>query len=395
MPSDASVPPRITSLKIQNYRVLRNVELKEIKPFCVFVGANGSGKSTIFDVFAFLSECFSSGLRRAWDRRGRFRELRSRGREGEIQFEIKYREDKRSPVVTYILNIDEDRGGPFVSHEILSWRRGSRGRPFKFLEFRSGNGSAVSGDVPDSEDSRTDERLTSREMLAVNTLGQFEKHPRVTALRDFVTGWHLSYLSVDDPRGSPEAGPQEHLSRTGDNLANVIQYLSEQHPNTLKMILDRLATHIPMLEHVEATKLEDGRLLLKFKDKTFLTPVLPKYVSDGTIKLLAYLVLLQDPAPASLIGIEEPENFFYPGLLADLAEECQIATANTQIMATTHSPQFLSALSPEAVWVLNRGDDGFTSATRVSEICGVPEMTEAGALLSDLWMEKYFTQPVA
>ena len=57
--------PRIESLRVENYRALRRVELKNLTPMTVLLGPNGSGKSTIFDVFSFLSECFQSGLRSA------------------------------------------------------------------------------------------------------------------------------------------------------------------------------------------------------------------------------------------------------------------------------------------------------------------------------------------
>src|SRR5436305_119003 len=58
---------RVESLRVQNYRSLKDVELKNLTPLTVFLGPNGSGKPTLFDVFAFLSECFSEGLGRAWD----------------------------------------------------------------------------------------------------------------------------------------------------------------------------------------------------------------------------------------------------------------------------------------------------------------------------------------
>lgn len=387
-----SSPPRIISLKVENYRALRSLELRNISPFTVFIGPNGSGKSTVFDVFAFLSECFTQGLRKAWDARGRFRELRSRGQDGPIRIELQYKESRDTPRITYILEIDEDSRGPFVSHEALRWRRYSHGRPFHFLEFRQGQGVAISGELPDEQDERIEEALSSREALAVNTLGQFEKHPRVSALRTFITGWHLSYLSAQDPRGTPEAGPQEHLSRTGDNLANVIQYLSEQYPELLHDILDTLARRVPRLERVESKVLEDGRLLLRFKDAPFTTPVLARYASDGTIKMLAYLVLMRDPNPPPLIGIEEPENFLHPRLLFELAEECRIATQSTQLMVTTHSPEFVNALRPEEVWVLDRDARGYTHARLTKESQLVSDMMEAGAQLGDLWMEGYFQE---
>lgn len=382
--------PRIESLKVERYRALHHLELRQITPLTVFLGPNGSGKSTIFDVFAFLSECFSVGLRKAWDRRGRFRELRTRGASGPIVIEIKYRERPDSPLITYHLSIDENAKGPFVAEEWLHWKRKSFGAPFRFLDFREGAGRVVSGEVPDEQDERVDERLSSSETIAVNTLGQLAKHPRVTALRRFITGWYLSYLSADSTRGVAEAGPQERLSPTGDNLPNVIQYLKEQHPDRLNEILATLSRRIPRLEQVNADVMPDGRLLLQIKDAPFEQPILARFASDGTLKLLAYLTILYDPDPAQLIGIEEPENYLHPRLLPELAEECRQATARTQLLVSSHSPFFVNALRPEEVWVLYRDENGYTRARRAAEMKGIREFIEEGALLGHLWLEGHF-----
>ena len=139
----------------------------------------------------------------------------------------------------------------------------------------------------------------------------------MAALRDFITGWYVSYLSVESARGQPEAGPQERISKTGDNLANVIQYLGERHPVQLDCIFKVLRARVPRIERVSADTMPDGRLLLQIKDAPFDHPVLARFASDGTLKMLAYLVLLYDPEPPPFIGIEEPENFLHPRLLPD------------------------------------------------------------------------------
>jgi len=284
--------PRIEELSVINYRALRNLNLKGLTPLTVFLGPNGSGKSTIFDVFAFLSECFSVGLRKAWDKRGRFKELRTRGSDGAIVFELKYREKPKSPIITYHITIEEGRKGPYVAEEWLQWRRGSKGKPCRFLDFEMGAGKVITGEEPDERDQRMEERLDSPEMIAANTLGQLAKHPRVSALRRFITGWYLSYLTADNTRGTPEAGPQERLSATGDNLPNVIQYLKEQHEDRLDQILKTLSRRVPQLEKVYAELMPDGRLLLQIKDAPFERPILAKFTSDGTLKMLAYLTVL-------------------------------------------------------------------------------------------------------
>lgn len=392
-PADRAAPV-ITSLRVRNYRALHDLELKDLTPLAVFVGPNGSGKSTLFDVFAFLSECFTVGLRKAWDKRGRFRELRTRGSAGPIVIELKYREPpilgEISPLITYHLAVNEDRGGPFVEEEWLRWNRKGRGRPFKFLDFHCGQGEVTSGDLPDEDDTRIPEALDSRDLLAVSTLGQLAKNPRVVALRRFVTDWYLSYLTADSTRGVPEAGPQERLSLSGDNLPNVMQYLKEQHPDRLSEITDVLTARIPQLERVEASVLADGRLMLQIKDAPFAEPILARFTSDGTLKMLAYLTILYDPSLPQLIGIEEPENQLHPRLLPVLAEECREAAARAQLLVTTHSPFFVNGLRGDETWVLYRDDLGHTRARRASAMLGVTAFLDEGAQLGDLWMEGFF-----
>lgn len=212
----------------------------------------------------------------------------------------------------------------------------------------------------------------------------------MAALREFITDWYVSYLTVDDTRGQPEAGPQERLSKTGDNLANVIQYLKEQHPDHLESIFAVLKQRVPRLEQVLADPMPDGRLLLQIKDAPFDQPVLSRFASDGTLKLLAYLLVLYDPDPPQFIGIEEPENYLHPRLLPELTEECRGATARSQLIVTTHSPNFLNGTKPSEVRALYRDEAGFTQAKRAADIQGIQEFVAAGASMGHLWLEGRF-----
>lgn len=396
MTSRTWTPPRIERVRVKNFRVLREVELFEITPLSVLLGPNGSGKSTFFDVFAFLAECFTDGLRRAVGSRGdgSLRDLRSRDSGGPISLELSYREGYEGAnwpfLITYHLEINEDNGRPVVGREWMHWKRQSYGAPFRFLDYERGIGSVITGEVPEKLDTQVERRLTGADVLAVSTLGQLAENPRVKALRDFVTGWHLSHLSAKEMRQIPTAGPQEHLSRSGDNLVNVIEHLKENHPDRLETIFEALRRRIPQIERVDPTMLPSGHLLLMIKDAPFSQAVQARYASDGTMKLLAYLVQLHDPAPPSLIGIEEPENFLHPKLLRELAEECDQAAANTQLIVTTHSPFFIDGLAPRQVWAMTRDNTGYTKAKRIADMQGVQTMLDTGASLGQLWMENYF-----
>ncbi len=170
----------------------------------------------------------------------------------------------------------------------------------------------------------------------------------------------------------------------------MIQYLSEEHPGRLKLIFDKLRERVPKIEKVTAHPMPDGRLLLQIKDAPFAKPVMARFASHGTLKMLAYLALLHDPAPPPFIGIEEPENFLHPRLLHDLAEDCRGAADSTQIVVTTHSPFFLDALRPEEVRVLWRDESGYTQCHSLNQNEKVEAFMDAGAQLGDLWMEGHF-----
>lgn len=388
MTAEPPARPVIKRLTIRNYRVLRDVTFADLTPLTVLFGPNGSGKSTVFDVFAFLHEVFTTNLRRAWDRRNRIGEIRSRASDGPVEFELKYRERPSSRLVTYRLAIDEEGGVPLVVDETMRWSTAPKqGRPKEILKFSRGGGFVYDEQRGDY----LEESLDSADLLAVSTLGQLGRHPRVAALRRFIAGWYLSYVSANSTRAVPDAGPQERLSATGDNLPNVIQYLQERHPDLLRTIFQVLGERVPALESVLPELLPDGRLLLRLKDRPFDEPILAKFASDGTLKLLAYLTVLYDPSPAPIIGIEEPENQLHPRLLPLLADEARRAAGGqSQLLVTTHSPYFVDALRPRELWLLYRGDDGYARTLRASEVAAVDAMMNEGAQLGSLWMEGYF-----
>ena len=303
---------------------------------------------------------------------------------------MKYREEPGTPIITYHLSIGEDTEVPFVETEWLQWRPSSRGKHVRFLNFHHGTGSVIPGETPDKTDKPVDEQLDDRSTLAANMFGQSAQHPRVSNLRRFITDWHLSNLSTAATREPTETAPQKRLSETGGNLPNVIQYLQERYPERLEKIISILSDRVPRLEKVDTELMMDGRRLLRIKDAPFEQPILAKFASDGTLKLLSYLTLFHDPQPPQLIGIEEPENYLHPRLLTGLVGECLEVSAMSQLIITTHSPRFVNELSADEVWMLYRDEQGFTVCKRASEMLGIEQLLDAGAKLGQLWMEGHF-----
>jgi predicted ATPase len=383
---------RIERLRVQNYRVLRDVTFQNLTPLTVLCGANGSGKSTVFDVFAFLNQAFIRGLRPAWDDRNRIDAIRSRGHEGPVSFEIAYRApnlEGQWRKVTYRLAIDQQGTMPVVVSESLRWFTApAQGRPRGILSFDRGQGSVYDEESGEYEH----ETLASPDLLAVSALGQLQSHPRVRVLRDFIQGWYLSYISAGETRSTPTSGPEPRLTPNGDNLANVIQYLEEEHSDRLTRIFGILSERVPQLENVLPRRLDDGRLLLRLKDRPFEEPILSRFASDGTLKLLAYLTVLHGPTQPEVIGFEEPENQLHPRLVPILAEEIRDVSGTSQVLVTTHSPEFLTEVRPGELWMLSRESDGFTTVQRASDDAKVVAMVEAGATLGSLWSEGYLAK---
>ncbi len=424
---------KIEGFRVKNFRTLKDVTLgrlwnlqkaEPLTPLTAVIGKNGAGKSTLFDAFGFLADCLKTGVEEACDARGRggFNRLLTQGETGPIEFEVYYKQDGNARPMTYELSIAVDKGGrPYVLQERLRQRRKGQkhGRPFSFLILNDGKGVVWKGDKDgeqiddadgsfdllrliqkiESDETREESRetevieLSDKRKLGIATLGSLKQHPRIAAFRQFIEGWYLSYFTPDAARSLPLAGPQKHLNIHGDNLGNVVQYMEREHPRRFQTILNRIAEKIPGVDKIKTEPTSDGRLLLCFNDKGFEDPFYSQQMSDGTLKVFAYLLLLEDPTPPPFLCIEEPENGLYHKLLEALAAEFrQHATGRkggSQVFITTHQPYFVDALEPNEVWILEKDEYGCSTVRRAGDDHIVQSMVSEGLPLGGLWYSDY------
>jgi len=388
---------KLESIRLKNFKAFQNAEMRDIPSFCVIVGANGTGKSTIFSLFGFLKDALTSNVNTALVRLGGsrgFEEVRSRGATGPIEIELKFRDSPGQPLTTYFLQINQKDGRAFVERETLKYRRGSKGKPWNFLDFSNGGGLAVTNEMDSVEDEhalqRENQVLKSPDLLAVKGLAQFKRFPAVVALGNLIENWYVSDFHISKARPEQEAGYAEHLSREGENLSLVIQYLYQNHRSTFDTIIDLLKKRVPGVTSIEAKTTEEGRVLLKFQDGAFQDPFLARYVSDGTIKMLAYLTLLYDPSTHPLLCVEEPENQLYPRLLLELAEEFRsYAYRGGQVFVSTHSPDFLNATRIEEVFWLEKRN-GYTQIKRAADDAQIAAYMRDGDQMGYLWKQGFF-----
>ena len=402
--------PVIEGIRIKNYGVLKditlgyvlsNTNIRPLTSLVTVIGKNGTGKSTLFDAFGFVADCFKLGVEQACYENGRrgYQSIKSKDSIGPIEFEITYRENQNSRPITYNLAIELDKSGrPYIQYERLRQRRQGEkyGNSYSFLNITNGNGKVWAGNtLEDTEDSKdTPVHLSFLDMPAITTLGALKEHPRITKFRNFIQGWYLCYFTPSEARDLPMSGPQKHINKTGSNLSNVIQYMEQAKGRKhVQNILDSIAQKIPGISNIYTKRTDDGRLLLCFQEKGFDTPHYVQKMSDGTIKLVAYMILLEDPEIAPLICMEEPENGLYHNLLTILASELRNKVAESkgknQMFITTHSPFFVNALSPDEVWILEKQNTGFSTISRASDMPLIQNLAKE-IPLGDLWYSEYF-----
>lgn len=403
---------KIEGVRINNFGPLKDIVIGKtlsnqgsavLSNVTAIIGSSGNGKSTLADAFGFLADCLEIGVEAACDEknRGGFTQIRSQGVSEPIKFELYYRESSITRPITYELEIDEDNmGRPYVKEERLRQRVEKRGWPLSFLFLQNGKGYAYEGKEGGEDDTgrsvngkKIDVELADTRKLGIVTLGAMKQYERIEKFLDFLKSWYLCYFSPDEARHIQTVAPQPHLNRTGSNINNVAQYMFRENKKGFMKVLEDIQKKLPNIEKIEPVKFDNGQMMLKFWEKGFKSAFYSPKMSDGTLKLFAYYLLLHESNPRQLVFIEEPENGLYHQYLKLLAEE-MVESAGTgftkQLFVTTHSPFFVNALSPENVWVLQKGEDGFSTAKRASEYRFVKELSEEGVPLGDMWYSKYF-----
>lgn len=407
---------KIEGIRIQNYGPLKDVVLgktrtdqqaQALSNLVAVIGASGSGKSTFSDAFGFITDCLEIGVEGACDanNRGGYERLRTQGAEEPISFELYYRETSNTRPITYELVIDQDRlGRPYVKEERLRQRVDKYGRPRSFLHLQEGKGYAFAGSEKENEGQDDDGSITGEKIdvelsdirrPGIVTLGAMKQYERIEKFLAFLKSWYLCYFSPDAARSMQSAAPQQYLNRNGNNINNVAQYMYRENRREFEKVLKDIQTKLPGIEKIEPKEFDNGQMMLQFWETGFDRAFYSPKMSDGTLKLFAYYLLLNEKNPRQLVFIEEPENGLYHHYMCSLADEMRRNVGRgftKQLFVTTHSPFFVNALAPEDVWVLKKNGQGYSTVKRASEFSCVKELAEEGVSLGDMWYSEYFEE---
>jgi len=375
-----------------------------LTPVTALIGRNSTGKSTVLEALSFLADCLRDGVSAAASagRRGGFTEMRTFGACGTMELEVAVDAPDRSCVLDYLLRLACDaHGRPAVESELVRrlLEAPDGKRAFQdVLRLENGQGSVRSSGSVVAEDASAllAAGVVDLRKPGLSTYGTLVEQPELRALLSTMTRWYFYRFDADAARTSRIGGGHRHVSPRGDNLANVVQYLEEESPHELQVLLQRISSRMPGLGAVRTSRSPDGKVLLRFEGPAGTHPVYLDRVSEGTLKLFTYLLLMEDPTPRPLVCLEEPESGLYHDMIEPLAAEFRRHASSAtgadpavQVLFTTHHPYLLDALRPEEVWVLERQEDGLSSARRLGDDPVVTGMFAQGVGLSALWYGSY------
>ena len=420
---------RLESLHIKNYGCLADLELTDLPSLAIFVGANGSGKSTLFDVFAFLRESLRDDVSMALRRRSGLSAVRTMGCAGPIEIEMQVRLDapdrngaKRETCLTYQVAIDQDGDRPYVAFERCSYTDDGTVPIETRVAFEISRDSRET--TKDDSAAAERDRLLPRDRLALEQPFPalfWYSEAQVTARRDsdegpdaetpghpdlsemmadqhvagrlqrFLLDAYLSNVEVARAKRPSDASGDRWLSEDGDNLAEVIRRLKDEDQHGLDKAVGSAKRMIPGLAGVSVAEMPDGRAYLQLKDDTYDKSFGALHVSDGSIKVLAYLVLLNEPERRPLLCIEEPENFLYPTVMWDLIDEIRgyVRRGDAQVLIATHSPDLVDAANPDEVFWLSKAG-GETKVYRVNDDPQLVAQHGYGDHLGRMWQSGAF-----
>ncbi len=309
----------LKSIHIENFRSLRKVDLP-LKPLTVLVGPNASGKSNALKALDVLNNLMAD------EKLPAVSEIQNHlwaGEANQIDFQL-HAQVGGLPTV-YRLELKAEEDNPFAAEELLV-------DGVKVISIQDGDG------VVQDEDGKNETRYRSSK-LALRSAGDYGDKPITNALTEFMKGWE-----VYNPRPDLIRRMLEKSSSDDDSLlSEALLFWHEHDPDRFRNVSDSLeaATNFRM-DRRTIDGVDQPCLLEGYKN-----PIPLADASDGTLRLVMYNVLLNDPRLPPLNAIEEPEHNLHPGALKDLAKILRQMTERSQVIITTHSSQLLDAFSSE------------------------------------------------
>ena len=350
---------KINHIKIGGFRRLRSVEIS-VRPFMVLIGTNGVGKTSLLDAFSVLSASASERLNDTLSRLGGIGSLLTRGKCEDLSFVVDMKVPGHNPL-EYELHLAQKATGYSIASERLSQQRSGYQNPFKHID--SSDGDIKYYETEENRLVRPDWEHNVLETSLAQVPKMFRESEELRKILATATQYHALDVGPRAPVKMPQSmKPASLPGPDGEDLVPYLYYLREADRERFDVIIDSLQTAFSDFEELNFPPVAAGMLAMTWKDKRFSKPIYMNELSEGTLRFIWLVSLLQSPNLSTVTMIDEPEVSLHPELLSLLADLMREAAKRTQLIVATHSDRLIRFLKPEEVLVMDIDEDGFASA---------------------------------
>ena len=371
---------KVRRIHIAGFRRLRDIQI-EMRPLMVLIGANGVGKSSVLDAVSLLSATAGGTMNKALNSLGGVKDVCSRGQCETIALDAAMDCPGYEPL-QYQLELEAKGQGYAIPLEMLSQSREGYSAPFKHIEARYDDIRYF--DPEQSRLVRPSWEHNPLESALSQVPKMFTQPEELRRTLYSVTQYHVLDVGPRAPVKLPQQmKPAQLPGEDGEDLVPFLYNLRETDHDRYEAVEDALRSAFPGFESLNFPAAAAGMLSLTWKEKQFRDPIFAHQLSEGTLRFLWLVSLLQSPNLSTVTMIDEPEVSMHPELLSLLADLMRAAAKRTQIIVATHSDRLIRFLEPSEVVVMDLGEDGY-AATQWADSMDLEEWLKEYAL-DEVW----------
>ncbi len=350
---------RFTDIEINGFRGLKNVSI-QMRPFCAMIGANGAGKTSFLDALWLLANSAQGRLNDSLSELGGLTSILTYGGNDELALSISKEVTGYQPL-KYSLKLNPGGTGYRIGSESLTQLRTGFKEPFLHIQ-------AIQAQIQYFDPERKLVRPNWEYNTLETALAQVPKmfqDPEVFRNRlASSTFYHVLNVGPRSPVRLPQPmQPAKLPGRDGEELVSCLYTLRESERSRFEAVEDALRSAFPAFERLDFPPVAAGTIALAWRDKRYSRPFYMHQLSEGTLRFLWIVTLLQSPGLTAMTMLDEPEVSLHPELLSILSELMREASKRTQLVIATHSDRLVGFLKPEEVLCLDSQEDGSTAAT--------------------------------
>jgi predicted ATPase len=358
---------RFSKLQVSGFRRLHNLDTP-LSSLNVLIGANGVGKTSILEVMRLLAASAAGRLQETIALAGGLGSLMTNGRQEPMQLALTMPVGKGEEPLEYVLQLQQEGLGYGLPLEQLKQYRGGEKDPY--FKFVNSHGSEIRYFDPEAQKLlKPTWEHKQRETSLSQVPKMFSEPEKFRGVLASSTVYHALDVSPRAPVRLPQAMQPTLLpGQAGEDLVSCLYCLRETAKDRFEAVEDALHVVFPNFERMDFPPVANGTLSLAWRERPYSHPFYAHQLSEGTLRFLWLVTLLQSPELPAVTLIDEPEVSLHPEMLCLLAELFREAATRTQLIVATHSERLVRFLDPSELLACDLGESGDTTLARASDL---------------------------